>query len=284
MNPSASRVSPAPLIVPIAGRALNGWIWRAVSARGLVLIVHGLGEHAGRYGAFASDLVEAGFTVAAVDWPGHGRSPGTRGDAQWLEVRDAVIPAAWDVLDGEAAGRPRVLFGHSMGGLMALDYALAHPERLTAVVASAPALRASGAPPRWKLALGHVLRVVAPAAGIPHGLPIDELSRDAEVIRLYRTDPLVGSHISARLYFGLLDAQTRVFERAPSLATPALVLTGTADHVVDSEGAGDFVAAARPAHVQFVAIDGAYHQILDDPGRDATIGRIVDWLSESRRV
>jgi alpha-beta hydrolase superfamily lysophospholipase len=280
MNPARGRIAAAPLAIALdGGSTLAGRLWTAASPRGVVAIVHGLGEHVGRYEAFASDLVEAGHTAAAFDWPGHGRSPGRRGDAHWTGVRDRAIPALLRAL-GLAAppGLPVRLFGHSMGGTMALDYALAHPSTIDAVIATAPALRA--APPAWwKLAGGHVMRVLAPGVGIPHGLPVHGLSRDPEVVTLYTSDPLVHGVISGRLYFGLAEAQARVLATAATLAVPALVLVGTADPVVDWTGARDVVAAAPAARARLVPIEGAYHEILNDLCRDAVVRSIVEWLA-----
>jgi alpha-beta hydrolase superfamily lysophospholipase len=164
-----------------------------------------------------------------------------------------------------------------MGGAMALDYALAHPATIDAVVASAPALRA-GPPPWWKRAAGRVLHVVAPGVGLAHGLPLEGLSRDPEVVELYRSDPLVHGVISSRLYYGLAEAQARVLARAGTLAIQALVLAGSADPVVDPSGARDFVAAAPPGLARFVSCDDAYHEILNDVGRERVLHEIVAWL------
>jgi alpha-beta hydrolase superfamily lysophospholipase len=108
---------------------VSGNLWRTAHPRASVLVVHGLGEHGGRYAAFASEVAEWGFTTAAVDWPGHGRSPGPRGNASWCAMRDEIIPAALDALATEVSV-PRLLVGHSMGGAMALDVALATMIRL----------------------------------------------------------------------------------------------------------------------------------------------------------
>jgi alpha-beta hydrolase superfamily lysophospholipase len=162
-----------------------------------------------------------------------------------------------------------------MGGAMALDYALAHPETIDAVVASAPGLRLPSAPPRWKMAAVRLLRVVAPRVGLPHGLPVEGLSRDPEVVARYRADPLVHGVMSARLYFALLEAQSRVLAGAPGLRVPALVLAGTADRIVDWTAGREFVSAAPAALATFVALDGAYHEILNDLDRATVLAHVL---------
>src|SRR5262249_47108312 len=102
----------------------------------MVAILHGLGEHGGRYAALASDLADAGFASCAVDLPGHGASPGGRGDASWTVLRDEVAPALLEVaraLPGAMSRAPVFLVGHSMGGLLALDVALSYPDAMTGV-------------------------------------------------------------------------------------------------------------------------------------------------------
>jgi alpha-beta hydrolase superfamily lysophospholipase len=260
------------------GPSLAGYLWPAPVARGVIAIVHGLGEHAGRYAAVAGEFVAHGYSVAGFDWPGHGASPGRRGDASWDAVRDRAIPALLGAASRHAGGLPVCLLGHSMGGAMVLDYALARPSSIAAVVAIAPAIR-TGAPPPWKLLAGHVLRLVAPHLGIPHGLPPEALSRDREVVSLYRADPLVQGAVSARLYFALLAAQARVLNGAAALAIPALLAGGTADRIVDWTGARDFAAAAPASLATFIPVEGAYHEVLNDEGRDAVLEAIRNLLA-----
>ena len=282
MNPCAGRIDPASFRVNVQGMPLAGRLWHAPQPRAAVLILHGLGEHGGRYAAFASEVLADGFSVAAVDWPGHGSSPGPRGDASWTVMRDDGIPATLDLLATTVPAVPQHLFGHSMGGAMALDYGLAHPGTVESIVVSSPAVRTTR-PPWWKLAAGRMMRRVAPRVGIPHGLPLDALSRDPEVVALYRIDPLTQGAISARLYFDLLDAQQRIADRASALSVPTLMLAGTGDRIVDWTGARDFARAAPQGLARFVGVDEAYHEILNDSGREAAIRTILAWWNHELR-
>ena len=277
MNPSSGHVRAERLDVAAGGDVMAARLWRAPAPAGLVALVHGLGEHGGRYAAFASDLVDAGYTAAAVDWPGHGQSPGARATRRGPPSATRSCRRSPSLRAAGGGDRPVVLLGHSMGGAMALDYALAHPGTIDAVVASAPALRAAP-PPWWKLLAGRVLHAVAPGIGLAHGLPLEGLSRNPEVVELYGNDPLVHGVISPRLYFGLAEAQARVLARAGTLAIEALVLAGSANPVVDPSGARDFVAAAPPGRARFVSCDDAYHEILNEAGRERVVREIVAWL------
>jgi alpha-beta hydrolase superfamily lysophospholipase len=164
-----------------------------------------------------------------------------------------------------------------MGGLMALDFALAHPKGLIGVVASAPAL--TGAlPPWWKLALANVARVTTPAAGFPHGLDESGMSRDPEVLRLRTTDPLMHDKISPRLYFAFEEARQRVMREARRLAVPALLLHGAADRVTDPKGTLEFTGAAPHEKARLFTYRDAYHEIFNDLSREQVIKDLVGWL------
>lgn len=260
---------------------LPGRVWCAEAPRALIAVCHGLGEHSGRYAAFASDLAAARFTVVALDLPGHGEAKGPRGDVpSWAMLRDQVVPAMFTAsrgLPGQPADLPHVLFGHSMGGVLALDYALAHPRGLMGAVASAPALR-SAMPPWWKLALANVARATAPSTGFPHGLDESGMSRDPQVLRLRKEDPLMHDRISPRLYFEMNEARQRVMRDARRLQVPTLIQHGAADRVVDRKGSLEFNAAAPHGMVRLITYHDAYHELFNDPSRDEALRDLKGWL------
>lgn len=282
MNPANGAVPAIGIDVRVdRATVLPGRAWCAERPRAVVGVVHGLGEHSGRYAALASELVRARCTVVALDLPGHGEAPGPRGDMpSWTTVRDQVVPALFTATRGlpdQPAELPRILLGHSMGGVMALDYALAHPRELLAVVVSAPALR-SAMPPWWKLALANVARATAPSTGFPNGLDPDGLSRDPEVVKAYRDDPRVHDRISPRLYFAFNEARQRCMREARTLQVPALVLQGMADRLVEPKGALEFAGACPHGMMRFVTLKDVHHEIFNDHGREAVIRDVAAWL------
>src|SRR5262249_35085145 len=175
--------------------------------------------------ALAAMLARARFTCVALDLPGHGEAPGARGDIpSWAKLRDAIVPAMFTASRGlpdQPSELRDVLLGHSMGAVIAREHALVLPRGLSALVVSAPALR-TALPPWWKLALANVARVATPAAGFPNDLDVDGISRDPEVVRAYRDDPLVHDRISPRTYFALTEAAQRCPRetRSPHVPTP----------------------------------------------------------------
>jgi alpha-beta hydrolase superfamily lysophospholipase len=282
MNPARGSVVPTRIELRVGHReVLPGRLWAAERPRALVAVLHGLGEHCGRYAALASDLVQAGYSVAAVDLPGHGEAAGPRGDmSSWSTVRDNTVHALWTAplaLAVDLAELPRFLFGHSMGAVLALDYALAHPRELTAVASSAAGL-SSAMPPWWKLALANVARITSPSLGFPSGLEEAAMSRDPEVVRARAEDPLMHDRVSPRLYFAFNEARQRVLRDARRLAVPALLMHGEADRVVDPAGSAEFAAAAPPPLVSHLVYPGAYHEIFNDLARDQAKADLLAWM------
>lgn len=285
MNPARGRIVPTRFDVRVGrGDVLPGRLWAVGQPRALIAVLHGLGDHGGRYAALASGLADAGYTVAAIDLPGHGEARGHRGDMRsWVTVRDHALRALWTATlawPGDLDKVPRILLGHSMGGVLALDYALAHPRELTAVVTSAAGLR-SAVPPWWKLALANVARVASPSIGFPSGLEEAGTSRDSEVVRGRAEDPLVHDRVSPRLYFAFNEARRRVLRAAGRLAVPALVMHGDADRLADPAGTAEFAAAAPRALVTHVVYPGSYHEIFNDLDRAKVEKDLLAWLERT---
>jgi alpha-beta hydrolase superfamily lysophospholipase len=282
MNPAQSSLSAISIDVRVDKETLlPGRVWCAERPRALVAIVHGLGEHSGRYAGLATDLVKGRLTCVALDLPGHGETSGPRGDIpSWEKLRDQIVPAMFTATRGlpdQPPHLPIVLFGHSMGGVIALDHALAHPKGLSALVLSAPALR-TAMPPWWKLAMANVARVATPSSGFPNGLDPEGLSRDPEVVRAYREDPLVHDRISPRTYFAFNEAAQRCRRDIRGLQVPTLMFTGMADRLVDPKGALEAAGAAPHDMMRFVTWSEAYHESMNDIGREKIVQDVLAWL------
>jgi acylglycerol lipase len=286
MNPATGNVPARHIEIEIErGLKLPGRLWSANAPRALIAVVHGIGEHAARYAALAADLASASYSVVAFDLPGHGEAPGPRGDIRsWTRLRDQLFPAmftAHQSLSDQPDRLPRILLGHSLGGVFALDCALARPSAISGLILSAPGLK-SALPPWWKVTLANVARTTAPAVGFPTGLDEGGMSRDPEVVRLRAEDPLKHDRISPRLYFDFSEARQRVLRDCRRLSVPTLVLHGEADRVVDPAGSTELAEAAPRGMVKLVTYPGAYHELFNDPARDDAIRDVISWLSELR--
>ncbi|NOT35702.1 MAG: alpha/beta hydrolase [Candidatus Eisenbacteria bacterium] len=282
MNPSESKIPAIQIDVRIdRNTVLPGRAWCAESPRGLIAVVHGIGEHSGRYAALAERLVDRRFTVVALDLPGHGEATGPRGDIpSWSDLRDRIVPSMFTLtrgMPGQPPELPLVLLGHSMGGLLALDYTLTHSKTVLGAVSSAAAIRIP-APPSAKVMLARVAAMLSPTTGFPDGIAVEHLSRDSEVLDQRRADKRVHDRITPRTYFAMLDAQKRVLESARRLSAPVLLMHGAADKVTDPRGSLEFTAAAPHGIARLITYQDAPHEIFNDPARDQAIKDLIGWL------
>jgi alpha-beta hydrolase superfamily lysophospholipase len=252
--------------------------WRpAGQPRGLVCLVHGLGEHSGRYAHVAEHLCAGGYILAAADLRGHGRSAGPRGHAPTFDlVMDDI-----GLLLAEAArrfpGLPVVLYGQSLGGNLVLNYALLRKPDLAGVIATSPALRPAFEPPAWKLALGRGVCNFVPGLAMSNELELEAISRDAEVVSRYRADPLTHDRVSARLGIDIIETGEWALAHAAEFPLPLLLMHGDADRITSAGATRQFAAEAGPACTLKIW-EGCYHEVHNDPGHEAFLAYLTAWL------
>jgi alpha-beta hydrolase superfamily lysophospholipase len=251
---------------------------------GRVLIVHGLGEHVGRYAHVAAALNAAGWSVTGYDQRGHGRSEGGRGVLP--RPQDLLIDLARAV-DGVRAARPGplVLLGHSMGGLVAARFVAealaAQPavwsREVDALVLSSPALD-PGLNYMQKRMLGW-LGGFAPNLAVNNGLKPAWLSHDPAVVKAYVDDPLTHDQVSARLARFIVDGGLMVQQHAPRWQTPTLLLWAGADRCVAPAGSAAFARAAPPGVVTAQVYPELFHEIFNEPESAAVLARVTTFLA-----
>ncbi|NJE61104.1 alpha/beta hydrolase [Thermococcus sp. 21S7] len=245
---------------------------------GWVVLVHGLGEHSGRYGRLINELNDAGFAVYTFDWPGHGKSPGKRGHTS--------VEEAMEIIDGiidEISEKP-FLFGHSLGGLTVIRYAETRPERIRGVAASSPALAKSPETSGFMVALAKFLGKIAPGIVLSNGLKPELLSRNTEAVKRYVEDPLVHDRISAKLGRSIFENMELAHEEAGRIKVPVLLIVGTADVITPPEGSRRLLEELTVGDKAIREFEGAYHEIFEDPEwADEFYGTIVEWMVEHAR-
>jgi len=257
--------------------------WPARSARATVVIVHGLGEHIGRYAHVAAFLNARGFGVVGYDQRGHGLSDGARGK---LAGDDALLDDLALVIDAVRSQRagPLVLLGHSMGGLVAARFvaaALDEPARswsrpVDALVLSSPALAADlGIAQRAMLA---VFGRLAPDLAVGNGLAPARVSRDPKVVADYATDPLVHDCVTPRLARFIMTGGPEVLVRAPQWRVPTLLMWAGSDAIVAPRGSAAFAAAAPPGVVTAHAFAPLFHEIFNEPEQGEVLDTLAGWL------
>ncbi len=247
-------------------------------AHGGVVLMHGLGEHCGRYAHVVRFFNQCGWSVRAYDHRGHGRSDGARGD---VPDEKAILRDAKLVIDDFARqfDTPPILFGHSMGGLFAARFATAACSPLRGLILSSPALALPLSKPQQLL--GKLLRSLAPGLGVPNGLQTRYLSHDPAVERAYRADPLVHSRISARLLDAMLAAVDYSQAHAGELAIPALLLVAGDDRLVDASGSDRFFANLAPGIGTMHRYERLYHEIFNEPQAQEVFEQVRQWLTTS---
>jgi len=255
--------------------------WPARAPRATCLLVHGYAEHAGRHRAVAATLASEGIETWAIDLRGHGRSPGRRADVELFADYIEDVLRLSERVGAERPDLPRLVLGHSMGGTIALRFALEHPDRVSLLVLSAPFLRPTVPPPAWMTGLASGLARVAPQLPVQR-LDPTVLSRDPAEVEAYRNDPLVYSGwVKARMGHELVRSGPPLLERARALQAPTLIVHGAADGLNDPEASRELAASIGSENVTLRSYPGGYHELFKDLEREAVLDDVLAWLNES---
>jgi alpha-beta hydrolase superfamily lysophospholipase len=258
--------------------AVQDWPLAAhIASRGTVLIVHGLGEHAGRYDTVARVLNDWGFVVRGYDQYGHGSSGGPRGAlTSAARLLDDLTDLVDDTRGHMHASAPLILLGHSMGGLVAAQFVAQQIRPVNALVLSSPALDA-GLNVVQKALLA-VLPKIAPDLRIGNGLNPSFISHDPAVVSAYKADKLVHDRISARLALFIAEVGPAVVAQAPRWKTPTLLLYAGDDRLVNPAGSRAFAAAAPQNVVTAQCFDALYHEIFNEAHAAPVFVALKRWL------
>lgn len=243
----------------------------------VVCLVHGLGEHSGRYVHVADHLTADGFAVLTMDMRGHGKSAGVRGHINsidnFLDDIDHLLREA----ENRYAGEQRFLYGHSLGGFLVLLYTLKRQPVLAGVVSSSPGLRSPLEKQTLKLTISRSLARLLPNLVIPSGLNAADISRDPEVVRVYLNDPLVHDRASLAFVKALFDAIPWTFQYAPEFKPALLLFHGTRDNITLPTGSQEF-ANLVPGDCTLKLWEGLYHETHNEPEKEQVLAFLIDWL------
>lgn len=243
---------------------------------GVVQIVHGLGEHSGRYANLVERLLAASYAVYAIDHQGFGRSGGQRGHVGRFQDYAEDVHRFNQLVRAEQPNQPFALFGHSMGGLISLDYAQSYPNDADCWIIQAPALAARTSP---MLVAGlRLINLLRPTFSFtrPGG---GEVSRDPAVGEAFVDDKLHVPVSTARWAVEILAAQKRVQANISATPTPLLMLQGTADSLVIPEATQEFFARIPAEDKTLLIYEGYYHELHNDLGKEKPLDDLVEWLN-----
>jgi alpha-beta hydrolase superfamily lysophospholipase len=246
--------------------------------RGVVIVVHGLGEHAGRYDHVAQKLNAWGFAVRGYDQCGHGESGGARGS---LPTDTRMLDDLADIVDSTRArmqpGTPLILLGHSMGGLVVGRFVSLKIRPVDALIMSSPALNPGlSAFQKFLVAL---LPKIVPDLRVGNGVKPQFISHDPAVVAAYKSDRLVHDRISARLARFIADAGPATVALAPQWKVPTLLMYAGDDRLLNPQGSRDFAQAAPKEVVTTVCFDKLYHEIFNELDATPVFDALQQWLN-----
>jgi len=247
--------------------------------KAVIALVHGFGEHCERYHHVADFYGKHGYAMTSYDHRGHGKSGGKRGHTPNY---DAFLDGIDDLLKYTAEkhpGKPIVLYGHSMGGNLVLNYMLRRKPNVKAVVASAPWIKLGFEPPAFLIALGKITRRLVPGFTQDNGLDASKLSRDQEVAKAYEADQLVHTKITSATGIGVMESAEWLLKNTGKLQLPLLLMHGTKDQIISIEGSRQFVNKSS-GDLTFKEWQGAYHEIHNETNKEDVFQYTLDWIND----
>ena len=262
-------------------RGLFRRAWLPREPERVFVVAHGFAEHSGRYEALGTWFAERGCAVHAYDLRGHGRSDGPRNYVNSFADYQEDLSTVLELVRGEHPGLELVLVGHSMGGLVCAGLVCEHAPELLGVVLSGPALMLRDALSGPRLWLAKLMRRVAPHILVDAGLPVEGLSRDPEVCRLYEQDPWVDTRMTPSLAIAMGEAMQRIAAGGCRVEVPVLLLHGGDDPVCSPAGSEAFFESlprglAPPSALK--VYPGLLHEIFNEPEKESVLGDVLDWV------
>jgi alpha-beta hydrolase superfamily lysophospholipase len=261
------------------GLKLYGQEWNPSEAiKGVIVLVHGLGEHSGRYNHVGAAFTAAGYQVVSFDFPGHGKSGGKRGYGSY-DIYAKAIDLVLRSVRQERPPVPAFLYGHSLGASLVIYYLIKYQPKLDGAIASGPAF-ASGFPvPPVKIFAGRIMKALAPNTIFSNGLPQSGLSHDPIIQPSYVADPLVHDHISARLGIELLDCGPWLILQASKIHVPLYVIYGSEDPIISRPKIIEFTARCPEVCTPKVW-EGMYHEVHNEIGKEQVLADLISWCDQ----
>lgn len=247
--------------------------------KAVICLVHGMGEHSGRYEHVARFFVEKGYAFLAYDHRGHGRSKGSRGHCPTYELLLGGVSDLLNKAEELYPGKPRFLYGHSMGGNVVLNYGLRKNPDIKGIIATGPWLKLAFEPPKIQVSVGKFIGKIWPGFTQSTKLESAAISRIPEEVEKYENDPLVHDKISTAMFFSCYDAGFWALENAANMKLPVLLVHGTADRLTSQPASEEFSKKASE-NVKFVAWQGLFHEIHNEPEKEQVFNTMLDWLEK----
>jgi alpha-beta hydrolase superfamily lysophospholipase len=261
------------------GLIILGRHWKLPGPKAEVCLVHGLGEHCGRYHHVAEFFAKSNMATLAYDRRGHGRSEGKRGDTPNYEAYLDEIARLLEEAQTQYPGKPIFLYGHSMGGNLVLNFVLQRKPLIRGVIATGSWIKLANPPLLLALVAAKLLRQTFPSFSQNSGLNPRLISKDPQVVEAYLTDPLVHNRITAAAGLAMLEAARRLELFSGKMPVPALIMHGGSDRITQSSGSEHF-ALRITGDVTWKRWDGLFHEIHNEPEQAEVLHFMVDWMEK----
>lgn len=256
----------------------QGWLPEA-EVKAVLLVVHGLGEHSGRYMNVVNHFVPLGYAVYGFDNIGHGKSDGDREMVERFDDFTRTLTIFTNIVVELQAGKLLFLLGHSIGGTMVAYYLLDHMDPFSGAIISAPLVKVGESVSAVTIMMSKILSKLAPKVGVAT-LDVNGISHDPEVVKAYVNDPLVfHGKTPARLGAELLSAMMRITAEASKIKLPFMTIQGGKDILVDPSGAQMLFDMASSEDKTIKIYDGLFHEVFNEPERDQVLRDVEAWLT-----
>ncbi|MCX7744735.1 MAG: lysophospholipase [Flavobacteriales bacterium] len=262
------------------GITLQGYTSNTASnPNAVITLIHGMGEHALRYEHVANFFNQHNIALVSMDHRGHGRSTGKRGHTPNYDALMHDVEMLLQKTNEMYANIPIILYGHSMGGNLVLNFLIRKKPAVKGAIVTAPYLRLAFEPPAWKVKLGKLSAGIIPSLSQPTGLDTKAISRDPEVVSKYEKDPLVHDKITSAFFVNVHFAGPYAIEHAKEIEIPLLLMHGTADRLTSVEGTKEFAAHAGK-NVELKIWEGFYHELHNEPEKIEVLEYEINWLKK----
>ncbi len=256
-----------------------GQLWSPESPKAVVAIVHGMGEHSGRYERTANRLNQGGYAVISYDQIGHGKTDGKRGHSPDMDTLYRAAVKVLEEAESRFPGLPVFIYGHSMGGNVTANTLLKFKPNVKAAVLSSPWIRLAFPPPKFQVLLGRLMMKIYPAYSDSSKLDTSAISRIPEEVKLYEEDPLVHDLITPAMFFPTVDAGLWALAEAKALQLPVYIFHGTGDQLTDHT-ASDELKNQIGENATIRKWEGGYHELHHDTDKEQVLNEVVQWLDE----
>lgn len=256
-----------------------GQYWMPKECKAMVLLVHGMGEHSGRYtDEVIPELLAKHIAVCTYDNFGHGKSDGKRGYCPSYSALMELVKVMHEKAKELAKELPVFLYGHSMGGNLVTNYVIRYQPDVKGMIATSPLLRLSFQPPAWKITIGKVLQKILPSLTLKSGIDVNAISRIEDERQKYSADPLVHDQISANYSISVFEAGTYAIENGEQISVPSFFAHGTGDMITDYTATQQI--SEKVSEVTLQLFDDGFHELHNDLERDKLLSSITSWIQK----